>query len=125
MFRSALAAALRHLYRGKLHAAIAVFGLAVGLCGALLAALYIRSQYSFEHFVPGYQDVYLTTLTINMSGRSSFTIPEIPAQMAELMRQRYPEIASVTRLAQQQVVLRAGDIELASSIYSVDQNLFD
>jgi hypothetical protein len=37
LFRSALAAALRHLYRGKLYAAIAVFGLAVGLCAALLA----------------------------------------------------------------------------------------
>jgi putative ABC transport system permease protein len=125
MFRSALAAAIRHLLRGKLFAAIAVSGLAVGLSGALLAALYIRSQYSYEHFVPGYQNVYLTTLAMNMSGRSSFTIPETPAQLAGLMRQRYPQVASVARLAQQQVGLRVGSVEVASSIYSVDPNLFD
>jgi len=125
MLRNVFAAALRHLYRGKLFAAIAVCGLAVGLSGALLAALYIRSQYSYEHFVPRYEDVYLTTLTMNMSGRSSFTIPETPAQMAGLMRERFAQIGSITRLAQQQVVLRAGEVEQASSIYSVDPNLFE
>jgi hypothetical protein len=71
MFRSALAAALRHLSRGKLHAAIAVCGLAIGLSAALLAALYISSQYSYDHFVPGYRDLYLTTLNVPMLGRAS------------------------------------------------------
>lgn len=123
MFRSALAAALRHLYRGKLHAAIAVFGLAVGLCGALLAALYIRSQYSHEHFVPGYQDLYLTTLSIDIPGRASFTIPETPAQVAGLIRQQYPG-AIVTRLAGQNVGLRVGDVEQQVEMASVDPELF-
>jgi putative ABC transport system permease protein len=124
MFRSALAAALRHLHRGKLHAAIAVFGLAVGLSGALLAALYIRSQYSYEHFVPGYQDVYLATLTIEVSGRSTFTIPETPAQIAGVMRQQYPQLAAVTRLAGQHVGVRGGDIEQRLEIAAVDPNFF-
>jgi putative ABC transport system permease protein len=125
MFRSALAAALRHLYRGKLHAAIAVLGLAVGLCGALLAGLYIRSQYSFEHFVPGYQDVYLTTLAINVSDRTVFSIPETPAQVAGLMRQQYPQIASITRVAWQKATLRVDDIEQPGEISSVDPDFFE
>ena len=44
MFRSALAAALRHLSRGKLYAAIAVFGLAMGLCAVLLAAPEVSAE---------------------------------------------------------------------------------
>jgi putative ABC transport system permease protein len=126
MFRSALAAALRHLYRGKVHAGIAVFGLAVGLCTALLAALYIRSQYSYDHFIPGYRDVYLTTvITTPMSGRPSQRLPETPAQVAGYMRERFAQVVSVTRLAQQNVRLHVGNVEVPTSIYSVDPNFHE
>src|SRR5262245_55579958 len=116
MLRNMLAAALRHLARGKFYAAIAVSGLAVGLCCALLAALYIRSQYSYEHFVPGYRDVYLTMLTIVITGRPSFRIADTPAQVAGIMKERFPEIASVTRLTLEHgdrgdVRIRAGNVE--------------
>jgi len=120
MFRNMLAAALRHLARGKLYAAIAVLGLAVGLCVALLAGLFIRSQYSYEHFVPGYQNIYLATLTLNITGRPSFHIPESPSQVAGVMKELFPQIASITRLAQDRVQLRAGNVERQLSIYSVD-----
>ena len=113
MFRSALAAALRHLCRGKLYAAIAVFGLAVGLCAALLAALYIRSQYSFEHFVAGYQDLYQATTISPAEGVVARTIPsQTPQLLAALMKQRFPEIASVSRMTNQGATLRLGDQEL-------------
>jgi putative ABC transport system permease protein len=129
MFRSALAAALRHLNRGKLYAAIAVVGLAVGLCAALLAALYIRSQYSFEHFVAGYQNVYqATTISPEEGGRKdySYTTPQL---LAALMQQRFPEIASVSRMTKQGGTLRVGDLELGGhegdpSLIAVDPNFF-
>jgi len=112
MFRSALASTLRHLLRGRLYAAIAVFGLAVGLCAALLAALYIRSQYSFEHFIVGYQDVYqVTTITPEEGGHKGYSVTT-PPQLAALMKQRFPEITSVSRMAFQGGTLRRGDLEL-------------
>jgi putative ABC transport system permease protein len=58
MFRNCLAAALRHLSRNRLYTAISVFGLSVGLWGALLTALIIRSQYTQNHFIPGYARIY-------------------------------------------------------------------
>jgi putative ABC transport system permease protein len=125
MLLNASAAALRSLHRGKLYMAIAVLGLGVGLCVALLAALVIRSQYSFDHFIPGYRDLYLATLDMRAPGRPSQVIPETPAQIAGLMRGRYPQVQSVTRIAGQRVALRAGDVELSTEIYSVDANFFD
>ncbi|MEO6080826.1 MAG: FtsX-like permease family protein [Steroidobacteraceae bacterium] len=131
MFRSALAAALRHLYRGKLYAAIAVFGLAVGLCAALLAALYIRSQYSYDHFVAGYRDVYLATMSFTGPDQPSSYGKVTPVLLAALLKQRFPEIASVTRMNPHRVTLRYGEVELGSSIEdhglvsSVDPNFFD
>jgi putative ABC transport system permease protein len=61
MFRNYLAAALRNLARNRLYAAINIVGLAVGFCAALLIVLYVRSEYSYDHFFPGYRDVYLVT----------------------------------------------------------------
>lgn len=129
MFRSALAAAVRYLLRGKLYAAIAVFGLAVGLCAALLATLYIRGRYSFEHFVVGYENVYqATTITPEEGGGKDYSL-QTPQMLAALMKQRFPEIASVSRITFQGATLRRGDLELGGregdpSIIVVDPEFF-
>ncbi len=129
MFRSALAAALRHLQRGKLYAVIGVSGLAVGLCAALLAGLYIRSLYSFEHFVAGYQDVFQATTITTHPGRSSQYSRQTPPQLAALMKQRFAGIASVSRMVPENVTLRLGELELGgneggSPVVSVDPDFF-
>ena len=61
MFRNYLAVAVRNLARNRLYASINIAGLAVGFCAALLIVLYVRSEYSYDHFFPGYRDVYLVT----------------------------------------------------------------
>jgi putative ABC transport system permease protein len=68
MFRNCLAAALRHLSRNRLYTTISVFGLAVGLWGALLTALTIRSLYTQNHFIPGYAQIYQVVATIQLPG---------------------------------------------------------
>jgi putative ABC transport system permease protein len=127
MFHSALAAALRHLSRGKLYAAIAVLGLAVGLCAVLLAALFIRSQYAYEHFVPGYQDVYQVTTIVTNPDRRANHLSGTSLRLASLMKQRFPEIASVSRMTVESVVLRHIEpgSETASVVRAVDPNFFD
>jgi putative ABC transport system permease protein len=57
MFRNALAAALRNLVRNRLYAAISVLGLAMAMTTAIVAALYIRDELTFDRFVPGYETV--------------------------------------------------------------------
>ncbi len=129
MFRSALAAALRHLSRGKLYAAIAVFGLAMGVCAVMLAALFIRNEYSYEHFVHGHQDVYLATTITAVPGSPKNYSQQTPQLLAALMKQRFPEIASVSRMAPESVTLRLGDLEMGSTeggspVIAVDPNFF-
>ena len=80
MFRNCLAAALRHLARNKLYAAISVLGLSVGLCTALLAALVIHNQLSHDHFIPGYDRIYMGMTVITPRGmRPSTWAPPIPS----------------------------------------------
>ena len=58
MFRNYLAAALRNLVRNRLYAAINIVGLAVGIAVTLLIALFVRDEFSYDKFIPGYEDVF-------------------------------------------------------------------
>jgi putative ABC transport system permease protein len=69
MLRNYLAAALRNLARGKLYASISILGLALGICAALLMALVLRNQYTYEHFIPGYERIYVAVSTLIPKGR--------------------------------------------------------
>lgn len=129
MFRNAFSAALRGLLRGKLYAAISVVGLAVGLCIALLVALFIRSEYSNEHFVAGYQDLYLATTATTIQGRGVRYSIQTPQGLSGLLKQRFPQVTSVSRMSQEMVVLRRGDLELGgnegeSPLVAVDPDFF-
>jgi putative ABC transport system permease protein len=104
--------------------------LLVAAAALLLAALYIRGEYTFEHFVAGYQDVYqATTITPEEGGRKDYS-GTTPQLLAALIKQRFPEIASVSRMTLQGATLRLGDLELGGhegdpSLFAVDPNFFN
>src|SRR5687767_11734826 len=93
MFRNYLASALRNLVRNRLYAAINIVGLAVGFCAALLIVLFVRSEYSYDRFFPGHQDVYLLTTTKDMIDRRLITerwdhsFPDLAAKLSAQFRQ--------------------------------------
>jgi len=66
MFRSYLVAALRNLARNRLYAAINIIGLAVGFAAAILIALFVRDELSFDHFWPDYQRVYMMAMDLHI-----------------------------------------------------------
>jgi putative ABC transport system permease protein len=101
MFRNYLMAALRNLARNRLYAAINIVGLAVGLCAALLIVLFVRDEYSYDRFFPGYRDVYLLTETKDVTDtrgglpeRWDFSFPDLAAKLSVQFRQ----IAAVARI---------------------------
>ena len=58
MFRNYLAAALRNLLRNRFYTAINIVGLAVGFAAALLIALFVRDELSFDRFFAAHERVY-------------------------------------------------------------------
>jgi putative ABC transport system permease protein len=54
MFRNYLAVALRNLARSRWYSAINILGLAVGLAAAMIMALYVRSELTYDRFIPGH-----------------------------------------------------------------------
>src|SRR5580658_6052801 len=125
MFRNCLAAALRHLARNKLYTTISVLGLSVGLCTTLLAALVIHDQLSHDHFIPGYDRVYVVTSAVTPPGHATLyydsTLSFVGAQLAL----RFSEIQAMTRLNADKATLRHGNVEAHELVYWADPNAFE
>ncbi len=115
MLRNYLAAALRNLWRNRAYASINVMGLAVGFAAAILIALYVRDEYSYDRFFPGYRDVYLLTETKDvidrrlLTERWDFSIPDLAAKLIL----QFPQIAIVARImpADNPPHIRHGQVE--------------
>jgi putative ABC transport system permease protein len=109
VFENYLAAALRNLLRNRTHAAINLFGLALGFAAALLIVLFVRDEYSYDRFYPAYRDVYLLTETKDLTDRRlidernerrladerwDFSFPDLAAKLSA----QFPQIATVARV---------------------------
>ena len=69
MLGNYLVTALRNLGRNWLYAGITVLGLAISFAAAILIGLYIRDEYSFDRFIPGYQQVYRLEFDLVLPGQ--------------------------------------------------------
>jgi putative ABC transport system permease protein len=110
-----LAAAFRNVLRNRTHAAINLFGLALGFAAALLIVLFVRDEYSYDQFFPGYRDVYLLTETKDAidprlgTERWDFSFPNLAVKLSV----QFPQIATVARImtADNPPHIRQGQVE--------------
>jgi putative ABC transport system permease protein len=100
MLRNYLAAALRSLWRNRTYTAINVIGLVAGFAAAILIALYVHDEYSYDRFFPGYRDVYLLTETEDVVDhrlhldRLDCSLPDLAASL----HVQLPQIAAIARI---------------------------
>ena len=125
MFRNYLMAALRNLARNRLYAGINIGGLAVGFAAAILIGLFVRDEFSYDSFIPGYRHVYRVSTIRIVPGRSPMFVPVTPPDVAPWIKLDFPEVQSAARLASEQAGLRHGDFEASEDIAWVDPNIFD
>ena len=124
MFRNCLAAALRNFARNKLYIAISVLGLSIGLCTALLAALVVHNQVSHDHFIPGYDRVYVVASAITPPGHATIYYDSTLAFVGPQLALRFSEIQAVTRLQSDSATLRHASLEAHEQVYWADPNAF-
>jgi putative ABC transport system permease protein len=125
MFRNCLAAALRHLSRNRLYTAISVFGLSIGLWGALLTALTVRSQYTHNHFIPGHEQIYQVIYAINLPGFPAHYSDTTLNSLASLLQLNMPQLHGATRLTSETLLLRHGAVAAGEQVSWVDPNFFE
>src|SRR5215469_1616195 len=111
MLENYFAAALRNLFRNRAYAAINICGLALGFAAAILIALYVRDEYSYDRFFPDYQRIFAVDETIALPGRPPTEATQTTSDVARALRLEFPGIDMTVRLLQTGIVLRRGHIE--------------
>ena len=125
MLLNYLAVALRNLAQDRLYSAISLVGLAVGLCAATLAGVILRSELSYEHFMPGYENIYFAATVGSPAGRAPFYSPGAPSFVAGILKLGLPQARAVTRIVAADVHLRHAQVEAREKLYWADPNAFD
>ncbi|HLZ77039.1 FtsX-like permease family protein [Phenylobacterium sp.] len=127
MLRSYLAAALRNLGRNRLYAGITIAGLAIGFAAAMLVALFVRDEYSYDKFIPGWQRTYRISQLVTAPGGKTSDNAYTPVPLAAALRFEFPEMEEVSRFAFGGFPpeVRHGEISAAEQgVQFVDPNFF-
>src|ERR1700682_516609 len=98
MFRSYFAAALRNLSRNRLYAGVTIAGLAIGFAAAMLIALFVRDEYSYDRFVPGNSQVYRVSESILNVGERPIESDVTPMMLAPALKLDFPQVRYAARL---------------------------
>jgi putative ABC transport system permease protein len=127
MFRNYLATALRNLARNRLYVAISILGLAVAFAAAILIAQFVRNEFSYDRWIPGYQQVYKITSTIVNPGQPPIQDDVDQAILAGQLRAVFPGAEAIVRLRQYvlQVKYRPSDTAVTDHSFAwVDPDIF-
>ncbi len=97
----------------------------MGLCTALLAALVVHNQLSHDHFIPGYDRIYMGVTVITPPGHATIYLGSTNTFVGAQLALRFSEIQAVTRLFADNATLRHTNVEAHEQVYWADPNAFE
>ena len=124
MFRNYLSAALNDLGRNWLYAGITILGLAVSFAAAIVIGLYLRDEYTFERFLPGYERAYRLESDATLPGQKTRPMIFTSGILAGPLKLAFPEVEYVARLTAGRPSLKRGDVATPDSAVWVSPDFF-
>ncbi|HTE00687.1 MAG TPA: ABC transporter permease [Mucilaginibacter sp.] len=94
MIRNYLKIAWRNILSNKVYSALNILGLAAGMAVALIIALWVEYQYSFDKALPNYEQLYQVRRNFNSNGET-LTFSTTSLKLADALRNSIPEIEYV------------------------------
>lgn len=96
MFVNYLKTAWRSLVSNKSYSILNILGLATGMGVALLIGLWVYHQYSYDRFLPGYQQVYGVRIKYTDNGVRGVG-PATPLPLTEAIKRDIPGVRNVVQ----------------------------
>ena len=125
MLRNYFATAIRNLLQHRLHSAINIGGLALGLAACLLILLFVRDELSYDRWLPDVNRIAKLEITFNVPGREPLAFSQTPGPAkAALEKDFASDIERAVRMFHAEQPIRAGDRQFADRISYVDPGFF-
>lgn len=95
MFKNYFKVAWRNVLHNKIYSALNIFGLAIGMAAALLIGLWAFNQYSYDRFLPNYQQAYAIKVNYTNTHDGTHTQDLVSLPLAVVLRNTVPGIKYV------------------------------
>jgi putative ABC transport system permease protein len=95
MIKNYLKIAWRNMLNNKVYSALNIVGLAAGMAVALIIALWVFNQYSYDKFLPDYKQLYQVELNFTDPHEGEHTQQAVSLPIADVLRKNYPEVKYV------------------------------
>jgi len=96
MFKNYFKTAWRNLVNNKVYSALNILGLATGMAVALLIGLWVYYQFSYDRFLPGYEQAYSVKLKTDNNGIINVNA-STPLPLADAIKQNVPGVKYVAQ----------------------------
>ena len=127
MFRNYLATALGNLRRNWLYAGLGILGLAVAFAATILVSQFVRNEFSYDRWIPGYGQIYKITNVIVQPGQAPSPGDSNQAVLAGQLRAALPGARAIARLQENILPVRhrPGDAAVTERSFAwVDADIF-
>jgi putative ABC transport system permease protein len=124
MLHNWIIVALRNLRRRRLYSAINILGLAVGLAAALMIALYVRHELSFDRGFSSAESIWRVNRVFAVPGRTPELTSAQSLKLAPVLKEALPEVEAAVRVAtSREIIQRPGDSRY-QLVQAVDDGFF-
>ncbi len=129
--RNYFAVLFRNLYRERLYAAINIAGLALGIASVVILGLYLRSELTYDRYIPNHENIYRVANESTIGGKTLGMAITSRALGPMLMEQFPGDIKAMTRFQRNSsgeggVGLRHGEsVFYWERTYFCDPNVFE
>ncbi len=130
MLKNYFKISFRNLWKQQGFTFINLAGMAVGMACCFLLLIYVNHEKHFDEYHPNVERLYRVNYHATFGG-SEQVLGSIPAPIAPLMRQDFPQIEQIARLYFRGITVRAVDakesFEIESAVFadSTVQDLFE
>lgn len=122
MWRNVFTAAIHNLFRNRAYAALNILGLAVGFTAAILIALFVRDDLSYDRMYPEADRIYRLSMDIN--GPQPASLGNADSRFGAAIELDFPEVEFATRLFYASGYLRSGDVTVWADYRLADDDFF-
>ncbi|MBS1663521.1 MAG: ABC transporter permease, partial [Bacteroidetes bacterium] len=114
--------AWRNIVRGRIYSVLNLLGLATGMAVALLIGLWVTYQYSYDRFIPGYEQAYQVRFNYSDNGVTR-NQAEVCLPLGDALKKDIPEVGHVAQAFDiGQVVMVAGEKRIYGDMQYVGED---
>ncbi|MBX2874831.1 MAG: ABC transporter permease [Saprospiraceae bacterium] len=124
MFKNYFKIALRHLLKERRYTFINLTGLAIGVAVALLMFLFVKEEWTYDHFHDKADQIYRVWVKEHYQGEIFFNTTT-PYVLGRELAENFPEIEAVPRYTVGGFEVREGQLTEQEEIHLVNPDFFE